>query len=118
MNEEASTIIIPVKLEDGTTVHVEARDLGGRQKVSDLRDLSFKNVMASVEALGGEIGRVLRRLEPQKATVELGFEVGAESGQLTALLVKGSGKANIKVTLEWSKTPDKLAQAETDSEPS
>jgi hypothetical protein len=86
-------------------MHVEVRDLGGRQKVSDLQGLSLKNVMASIEAISGEVSDVLKRLEPQKATVEMGFEVAAESGQLTALLVKGSGKANVKVTLEWSSLP-------------
>jgi hypothetical protein len=97
------TTAVPVRLSDGNTVYVEVRDLGGREKVSDLKNLSFENVMVSIEKLGSEITGVLKRLEPQKATVELGFEIVAESGQLSALLVKGSGKANIKVSLEWTK---------------
>jgi hypothetical protein len=31
----------------------------------------------------------------------LGLEVGLESGNLTALLVKGTGTANLKLILEW-----------------
>jgi hypothetical protein len=31
----------------------------------------------------------------------VGLGVGVEAGQLTALLVKGSGKANLKITLTW-----------------
>jgi hypothetical protein len=100
---EESTSVVPVRLHDGKIIHIEVRDLGGRQKVSDLKDLSFENVIASIEALGNDIVGVLKRLEPQKATIEMGFEIGAESGQLTALLVKGTGKANLKVSLEWSK---------------
>ena len=33
----------------------------------------------------------------------LGIEVAVESGQLTALIVKGSGKANLEITMEWGK---------------
>ena len=43
----------------------------------------------------------LVKVKPAKASVELGLEVGLEAGQLTALLVKGSGKANLKITLTW-----------------
>jgi hypothetical protein len=43
-----------------------------------------------------------RYLKPHKASVEFGLEVALEAGQLTALLVKGSGTSNLKITLEWS----------------
>jgi hypothetical protein len=36
-------------------------------------------------------------------TTEFGVEFGYESGQLTALIVKGTGKANLKITMEWTK---------------
>ena len=101
MTEESSSIV-PVRLHDGKIIHIEVRDLGGRQKVSDLKDLSFEKVIESIESLGSDLVSVLKRLGPQKATIEMGFEIGAESGQLTALLVKGTGKANLKVSLEWS----------------
>ena len=42
-----------------------------------------------------------QKVKPRKASVELGLEVGLESGHLTALLVKGTGTANLKLTLEW-----------------
>jgi hypothetical protein len=29
------------------------------------------------------------------------MELAIESGQLTAIIVKGSGKANLEITLEW-----------------
>jgi hypothetical protein len=103
MTDDGPTAVLPVRLENGSTIHVEVRDVGGRQKVNDLRDLSLKTVAAAIEGICGEIGNVLHRLEPQKSIVELGFEIGVESGQLTALLVKGSGKANFKITLEWTK---------------
>ncbi len=48
----------------------------------------------------------LARVKPTKASVELGLEIGVEAGQLTALLVKGTGKANLKITLQWDFAPD------------
>ena len=43
----------------------------------------------------------LQKVKPRAASVEFGLEIGIESGQLTALLVKGTGTANLKITLEW-----------------
>jgi len=102
MSDEEAGTVLPVLLDNGSTIHVEVRDLNGREKVSDLKNLSLKTVMDAVEGVSGEMAAMLKRLKPQKAAIEMGFEISAESGQLTALLVKGSGKATFKVTLEWS----------------
>jgi len=48
--------------------------------------------------------------------VEFGLEVALESGQLTAVLVKGSAKANLKITLEWASNSSNHTQP-TKSEP-
>jgi hypothetical protein len=40
-------------------------------------------------------------VKPKKATVKFGMELAIESGQLTAVIVKGSGKGNLEITLEW-----------------
>jgi hypothetical protein len=40
-------------------------------------------------------------VQPSKATVEFGIELGIEPGKLTALLVQGTSKANLKINLEW-----------------
>jgi hypothetical protein len=40
-------------------------------------------------------------VQPKKATVEFGVEVTVKSGKLTALIVEGEGKGNLKITLEW-----------------
>jgi len=44
-----------------------------------------------------------RESQPDKISVKLGLEISVESGQLTALFVKGAGKANLEITMEWSK---------------
>jgi hypothetical protein len=92
---------IPVKLENGVIAHVEATDLGGRHEVDEGIVPRFEGALDTVRAMSSQIYEAMAALKPQRFEVELGFELGVESGQLTALLVKGTGKANLKITLEW-----------------
>ena len=98
------TEIIPVQFEDGTTIQIQATMLGGMEKVS-AKDagFSFDNVTKSIKSIASEIAKVIKDVQPNKATVSLGFEVATSEGQLTALLVKGTATANLAITLEWAK---------------
>lgn len=97
---ESSIKTVPVQMANGTTIHIQVTPMGGDEDVA-LRAVSFKGVRKSMLAIADEIGEVLAAVRPQKASVEFGLEVGLESGQLTALLVKGTGTATMKITLEW-----------------
>jgi len=98
------TEIIPVRFEDGTILQIEATMLGGEEEVAAKEGgLSFDNVTKSIKNIAGEIAKVIRDVQPNKATVSLGFEVATSEGQLTALLVKGTATANLAITLEWVK---------------
>lgn len=95
------TQTIPVQLEDGTTILVEVTQTG-REDVANEAS-KFKAV---TDALGGivqAIAEPINRARPNKATVKFGMELAVESGKLTAVLVKGSGKANLEISLEWTK---------------
>jgi hypothetical protein len=66
-------------------------------------------VVASLDSITKPIARVGRDLldaakaaKPDRATVEAGFGVALEQGQLVSWLAKGRGEATIKITLEWS----------------
>ncbi len=65
------------------------------------------NVSEAASELGvgsADLRRLLwakQRVGPSKGSVEFGVEVGVEAGQLTALIVKGSGTANLKIALHW-----------------
>lgn len=63
--------------------------------------LSFNDVTDAIEGISTSLLQSLKKVRPRKATVEFGVEITAESGQLTALLVKGGGHATLKVILEW-----------------
>ncbi|ACK73626.1 conserved hypothetical protein [Gloeothece citriformis PCC 7424] len=92
--------IIPVKVADGVTIMVEATSLGGDEDVG-IGDFEFSDVTDAIEAIANSITTTFDKIKPKKASVEFGVEIGVESGKLTALLVKGSSKTNLKITLHW-----------------
>jgi len=61
----------------------------------------FEGIIGAIEGIALGVQSALAKVKPTKASVELGLEIGVEAGQLTALLVKGSGRANLKITLQW-----------------
>jgi hypothetical protein len=97
---ETRTEIIKAALANGTIVHIQATVLGGEEEVA-FTVPSFREVTAAIEDIATSIATTLQNVKPSKASVEFGIEVALEAGQLTALLVKGSGTSNLKITLEW-----------------
>ena len=94
------TEIVKAELANGTTLHIEATSLGGDEDVAFIHP-SFKDVTDAIEGISESIVTTIKKVKPKKATVEFGVEVALESGQLTALLVKGTGTSSLKITLEW-----------------
>jgi hypothetical protein len=66
----------------------------------------FEEFGSSVRAVSGAVADAVLagvgKLKPNKVALEFGCEVGMETGKLTAILVKGTAKANLKVTVEWA----------------
>lgn len=94
--------VVTVKIND-TPVQLEVQAAGDRETDVAISKPSFDGVVESIRAISGELTKALTELKPDKATLEFGVDVGVEAGQLTGLLVKGSGSATLKVTLEWGK---------------
>ena len=97
---DIDTEIVKAMLPDGEIIRVEVRALGGLETVGSSL-LPFQNVSESIGHIASSIVPALEKVKPKKATVEFGVEIALESGQLTALLVKGTGTSNLKITLEW-----------------
>lgn len=97
---ESNTRIITLDLANGGTVKVEATMIGD-QKISVLQSRPFKEATQVIEAIANELADTFQKLKPKKASVKFGLELAIESGKLTTLIVKGSSKANLEVTLEW-----------------
>jgi hypothetical protein len=105
LNQE--TQVIEVTLPNGATVGIEASvfepvaEAEEERRIS-LTDLSFSGVNKAIEGMIETLWTSLQKAAPEKATVEFGFEIAVKNGELTGIFVKGSGKTNLKVTLEWS----------------
>lgn len=95
-------LTVPVKLPSGRTLAVEVAARDGRQPVAVLDALRFDDVIATAREIAELMGNVVESASPHEATVEFGVDVTLESGQLTTLLVKGSGTATLKVSLKWT----------------
>jgi len=98
---ENITKTVPVELNDGTLIHVEVSHTGREDVAFDTK--SFKQVTEVLEGISKTLSESLEKIQPNKATVKFGMEFSIESGQLTAIIVKGASKANLEVTLEWNK---------------
>lgn len=105
-NEVTQTV--RVCLPNGANVWVEATPVGPREAdvagFDHLTEvLSLDAVRRAIEGVASLVLETVKEAKPDKASVEFGLELGLESGQLTALWVKGSGKANLKITFTWEK---------------
>jgi len=112
---DKKTVILPVQLSNGKVIHVQATDLSAERAVSSkgigttIEDISahihsFDGITSVIENISTGITESLKKAKPTRATVEFGLEVAVESGNITSLLVNGSGKATLQITLEWSGT--------------
>src|SRR5262245_15525845 len=101
MTVDPTTQTIPVTLPNGARLHVEAAVLSTPALESaGFPAANFDGVIAAIDRIATAVHAALKNASPTKASVEIGLELALESGQLTALLVKGSGKANLKITLQ------------------
>jgi len=110
MADEAGTTIVQTTLPNGAKLQIRATQLTpliiGEDKEEQVayepQIPSFQSVTNAIEGIAEQVVTALKKVKPSKTTVELGLEVGVEAGQLTAVLVKGSGAAHMTVIFEWS----------------
>ncbi|MCH2247057.1 MAG: hypothetical protein MK111_20920 [Crocosphaera sp.] len=111
MNEKVK--FVPVQLENKAIIKVEASsfdelidETAGETgevvegEVSAVLD-HLQEVKDAIQGIAKTVKSSLDEAKPSKASVQFGIELGYESGQLTAMIVKGQGKANLSITLEW-----------------
>lgn len=104
------TITVPVNISseaEAPKIYFEAtkiEPIEGAEPETEVsrEDFDLDDICETVRHVAKAIGSSLDQLKAKRTVVEFGVEVQAESGHLTALIVKGTGKANLKVTVEWS----------------
>jgi hypothetical protein len=98
---------VPLILPNGVEIRVEANAPDDRESdvaFSDVAEVfSMDNITGAIEGIAQLVKDSMEKIAPKKASVEFAIEVGLESGKLTALWVKGTGKANLKIAMEWSR---------------
>lgn len=100
-------IFLPVKLDDDTIIRIEATqpegEVVGEDYIASVELPSFQQITETIKRMAESFAAMWNEVQPGKASIEFGIEVGFEPGNLTALLVKGSGKGHLTVTVEWAK---------------
>jgi hypothetical protein len=103
---ESRTEIIPVALEGGELIQIQATMLGGKENVGAVKGgFTLEGVTTTIEKLSAALAKTVEKVKPNKASIEFGIEIATKEGQLTALLVQGSATANLTIKLEWEKKP-------------
>ncbi|WP_168792438.1 CU044_2847 family protein [Paraburkholderia aromaticivorans] len=93
---------VEVTLQSGRNILIEV-SVQGEEPVSNASQ-TFSDFGESLTELAKSISSAIEAIKPDSAEVEFGVEAALESGKLTTFLVKGSGSANVKVTLRWGKS--------------
>jgi hypothetical protein len=94
---------VQVELPNEKTVRFEVASTGREDVAFDVKQ--FQPVAEAIEGVVQMIATPIQKVKPKKATVKFGMELAIEAGQLTAVIVKGSGKGNLEITLEWESQP-------------
>lgn len=94
---------VEVTLDDGTIFQVQAKPLHGESNVG-IKAASFEKVTQAIEAVAQRLSDIWKKVEPSKASVELGVEFAWESSDIVAIFVDRSATASMKITLEWGKS--------------
>jgi Trypsin-co-occurring domain 1 len=102
-NSESRSNTVPIQLPNGSVVKVEVASTGREDVSFDVKQ--FQPIADAIEGVVQMIATPIQKVKPTKVTVKFGMELAIESGQLTAVIVKGSGKGsgkgNLEITLEW-----------------
>ena len=91
--------VVSIELEGGRRILVEAMTRGDERVSMSMP--KFSGFAEAVTDISRAVMAAIDAVKPDSAEVEFGIDASVESGELTALLVKGSGTANLKVTLSW-----------------
>ena len=99
---ESKSQTIPVQLPNNALVKVEVAQTGREDVGFDVK--SFQGVTDAIEGIAEALTSSLENISPNKATVKFGLEIQIEQGSLVAAIVRGVGKSNLEITLEWEKS--------------
>lgn len=94
--------IITVKMDEQSEVKLQISSFYGEEDVGIFEKvLHFSQVVETIKNMAKISLQALQDVKPDKAIIEFGIGFESKSGTISAMVVDGSGCANIKITLEW-----------------
>jgi hypothetical protein len=105
--EEITRSTVPIKI-NGATAYFEVSVVddtleNAEEQVASLAEsLNFAQVEKAIQGVAQMLANALDAVKPTKVGAEFGIEFGIDAGGLIAVFVRGSGKANLKISLEWA----------------
>jgi hypothetical protein len=101
--------VITASLPNGALVRVQVprRAIRGEDVAAIDEVFDTDRIRAALEGVGGLVADALKKIGPDKISVEFGFSFEIQSGHLTAVFVKGDINADLKISLEWGGKTDK-----------
>ncbi len=95
------TTRIPVQLPNGMNAAIEVAQVSAQEDVSFIPQKPLLEIGQMLEGVVQAVYEPIQKVAAKKVMIKFGIELAVESGQLTAVIVKGSGKANLEISLEW-----------------
>lgn len=96
---------VQIKMSDDSLIYIEVTKIGD-QPVSSNKDVKLKDVTDQIAKIGKDLAQSIKSisedLKPDEVGLEVGLDVAVESGRLTSVLVKGTSKANFKISMKWN----------------
>jgi hypothetical protein len=103
--------LLPVDVDDETTLWIEATMVGGETEVAYSEKAfsreAFAALTSAMEAVSREIKESISKVKPQKVKIEFGIEAAVKSGELVSILVSADSTSTFKITLEWEPGADR-----------
>jgi Trypsin-co-occurring domain 1 len=101
MDTEFRTENIPVQLADGSIIKIEVAQTGREDVAFGVK--SFASIEKAIERIIQAVSTPIQNAQPDKASVKFGLEIGIDQGSLVAVIVRGTSKASLEITLAWEK---------------
>jgi hypothetical protein len=103
------TELVKAQTPDGDAVFVTVVDLDGSAKQSQGEQKvaaglpSLADALTGVDNFTSGLRTALKKVSPDKTTVEISIGFAMEAGKLTALFVDGKAEGSVTITMEWGK---------------
>lgn len=92
---------VKVQLINGEELLFQVAVLDEEKDVSIYENFKLDTILPSLTALAEQLNTTLKSAKPSKLKCELGIQLSIDAGKIVGLVVSGSSKANLKITLEW-----------------